>query len=488
MTLPNVDTFGADVSGKAPAGLHSEILYSILDLQFDRTDSMLGVCLTQEPGDAHSLYLQNYLEFLNAVISGDRDSFERYLEASGKRIESIRDEIKSNPESLSYLCSIYLHSFFLRASHGEMFKAARNFYSSHRYLRQSEEENPGYAENLRNRGVITLVTGSMPDDYHWLLKVFGMEGETGEGFNYLWEYQSTSLGANRLEACLLLLYAGQIIDPGNLGRDTSLCCEGDSITLCRYARALGDLSRGNSQGVVENLDNYRQEKGEREFPYLDLALGEALLNTLDEEARVPLKRFIMNHRGDSYRHYAWHKISWTYALSGDWEMYTKARQEVLQAGEALLDADRQALSEASDAHPLNIFLLKGRLLFDGGFYREALDHMTDGIGGLADANSSGVLANLKDSLEYTYRLARIHDRLGDKVIALEYYDEVIECGKDESWYFAPNASLSMGLIFEEDGQPEMAMEYYRRCLKINNSAYKSSIDYKARQGIHRLEN
>ena len=31
MTLPNVDTFGADVSGKAPAGLHSEILYSILD-------------------------------------------------------------------------------------------------------------------------------------------------------------------------------------------------------------------------------------------------------------------------------------------------------------------------------------------------------------------------------------------------------------------------------------------------------------------------
>jgi hypothetical protein len=55
------------------------------------------------------------------------------------------------------------------------------------------------------------------------------------------------------------------------------------------------------------------------------------------------------------------------------------------------------------------------------------------------------------------------------------------------WYFAPNAALHLGMIREESGDPDMALEYYRKCLKINKSAYKMSIDYKARQGVRRME-
>ncbi len=341
--FPVCSIFGAAGTGVALPGNHTEILNSIIDLRFERADSLLDHCLELDPNDADALYLQNYLEFLDAVISGDRQDFEQYLEASENRIRTIRPGIKSDPGSLTVLSSIYLQSSFLRANHGETLRAARNFYSSYRYLRQSEERNPGFSGNYRIRGLITLVTASMPDDYHWLLKVFGMGGDTEEGFRYLQKYYDASRGPYRLEACLLLLYASHTIHPGNKNENVPPgcggdSCEGDSITLCRYIRALEDLSQGNSRGVVENLLDYRQKTGERAFPYLDLLLGEAMLNNLDVAARFPLERFIRNHRGDSYIHYAWHKISWCYALNGEWDSFRDARQEVLGSGEPYLDA------------------------------------------------------------------------------------------------------------------------------------------------------
>jgi tetratricopeptide (TPR) repeat protein len=98
-----------------------------------------------------------------------------------------------------------------------------------------------------------------------------------------------------------------------------------------------------------------------------------------------------------------------------------------------------------------------------------------------------VLRNRKDSIEYKYRLARVYDRIDDKTTAIRYYQEVLASGSGEKWYFAANAALQLGIIHEAEGDKEQALEYYRECLKINKSAYEKSIDYKARQGIRRLE-
>lgn len=460
--------------------LHSQILYSILSLHFGEADSLLEISLELDPGNSETLYLQNYLEFLNVLISGDMESFGGYIEASGKRVESIRAGRTNYPGSDSDLSSIHLQSSVLCAYHGEMFKSARHFYYSYRYLRKSEEADPGEVRNLRNRGLSTLIIGSVPEEYRWLLTVFGMKGDIEEGFGFLEEYHAEAGGPERLEACLILMFGRHMIDPGEGDLSVNGDCRIDSLTLYRYALALKDLGSGNSEKVIENLLDYRQEEGERKFVYPDLLLGEAMLNKLDTGAYVQLERFARNHGGDHYRHYAWHKLSWCYALNGEWDRYRDARQEVLGSGEPYLDADRQALSEALDTLPLNTDLLKARLLFDGGYYQDALGRLED--------RSAVLLRNRRDSIEYNYRLARIYDRLGDRDRAVAYYEEVIASGSGEAWYFAPNAALHLGMISEKEGNPDKALEYYRECLKINKSAYKKSIDYKARQGIRRLEN
>ena len=378
-----------------------------------------------------------------------------------------------------HMSTIHLQSSVLCAYHGETFRAGRHFYQAYRYLRRSEEADADDIRKFRNRGMITLVNGSVPEEFRWLLKVIGLRGGIAEGLGYLEEYRTAVMGAERLEACLLLMLAGHTMDPGKMyWNEREDCGKGERTTLL-YARALEDLGSGNSRGVVVSLLDYRQPVEERELPYLDLVLGEALLNSLDTTARQPLERFTGNNRGGHYRHYGWHKLSWCYALKGEWDLYRKSRQQVLDSGEPYLDADKQAFAEAGDTLPLNVELLKARLLFDGGYYREALGRLED---------SSGLtLLNRRDSIDHRYRLARISDRLEDKNSAIASYEKVIASGPAGDWYFAPNAALHLGMIYEDDGNAEKAIEYYQLCLRINKSSYKRSIDHKARQGIERME-
>lgn len=488
LTERGISSFDPDKDTVAPDA--DRILGAILCLRFREADSLL--VHDRATGDPRLLYLRNYLEFLDALISGERLIFDRYLEDSGQRIESIRNGTKQHPGSLLDLSSIHLQSSFLCAVNGENYKALKHFFHAYRYLRQGEEADPGNAGKLRNRGIITLIIGSLPDEYRWILKVFGMRGEVEEGFGYLKEYAALSQGNDGLEACLLLKFSRRILasgkpggrDPGKAGEGSPGDCPGGSRTLDLYADALGDLGSGNSPRVIDRLGGYTQAGNERAFPYIDLLLGEALLRSLDSSANVPLERFLHNHTGMHYRHYVWQKLSWHYFLEGDTLRYREARQKVLDSGEPVLEADRQALNETLDTLPLNPVLLKARLLFDGGYYPRALACLEN--------PSAITLRHERDSVEYLYRLARIYGETGNTVRAIAFYKQVIadqersvSAGRDADWYFAPHAALHLGMIYESAGDPDRALEYYRECLKINRSAYKKSIDFKARQGIRR---
>ncbi len=488
---------GASIDPDVPVVVLDSIFYRILDLRLEAADSLLERSQQYNPGNPGTFYLINYGDFLDALIAGSRPEFEDYLRGSGERIGLLLQDTGKDPFAYSYVSSAHLQSSMLCAYHGEYFRAARHYYYAFRYLRQSELEAPGNPMNYRNRGLITLVSAAVPEEYRWILNVFGLRGDTEEGFGYLQEYMAAAAGPERLEACLLLMFAGQVLgtgDPVVNGRpDPPGCGEQAGArdygqTLQRYARALADLSSGESKAVVENLGNYRQADGERAFPYLDLLLGEAGLQRLDSSAGPSLERFIRGNTGLHYRHYAWHRLSWHHALKGEWELYRAARRQVLECGDPYLDADRQSLAEAVDTLPLNIDLLKARLLFDGGDCLEALG----ALGKYSDSPDSTEeikipLLSRRDTIEYRYRLARIHERLGETGKAITGYDRVIASGSDGDWYFAPNAALHMGMIHEQAGNTEEAGKYYRICLKINRSAYEKSIDYRARQGLRRLE-
>lgn len=465
------------ISQYASSEPYSTILRQILSLQFDAADNLISEFSRDPEMGPDMLYLRNYLEFLDALITGDRSGYEDYQSRAQVRLDSIQSGYGHLSDRLPMISAIHLQSSFLNALHGESFKAARNFYVAKRYLRQTESSQPGDPFNDKLEGLINIIAGSAPAEYHWLMRIFGIRGDIPLGLDQLLEYHDGTSGADRLESCLILLYAQQISGQGT-GEQHDDCAE-DTLTLHRYFHAYHALKSGHSREVIELLNAWQQDPGETALSYLDLLLGEALLNRTDPGAGDQLIRFLERAQGDHYIKTAWHKLSWHHFLEGDSAAYYMARDKVIQEGKGILDADKQAFREASEDVLPNASLLRSRLYFDGGYYRRSFETLQE--------IKPGDLAGRKDSLEYTYRLARIADRLGERDEALSRYHEVVEAGVGSTWYFPSNAALHLGMIYEERGDTAQALRFYQTCLKMNRSAYRNSIGNKAKGGIRRLK-
>ena len=148
-------------------------------------------------------------------------------------------------------------------------------------------------------------------------------------------------------------------------------------------------------------------------------------------------------------------------------------------GKAMVEEDQIALFESESRTVINIYLLKSRLFFDGGYY----DHSLSEITGKKIENFS----YYSDQLEVTYRLGRIMQMTGKKDKAINYFEMTIKNGLSSRYYFAANSALMLGLIYEEEKQKNKAELYFKKCLSIKHEQYKNSIDQKALAGLDRIK-
>jgi tetratricopeptide (TPR) repeat protein len=89
-------------------------------------------------------------------------------------------------------------------------------------------------------------------------------------------------------------------------------------------------------------------------------------------------------------------------------------------------------------------------------------------------------------LEYYYRMGRITQGLKKKIEATHYFDKTITTGRNEPYYYACNAALQLGIMYEKDGQKDKAKQYYQLCLSMNPSDYADSLHASAKAGLSRL--
>jgi tetratricopeptide (TPR) repeat protein len=155
------------------------------------------------------------------------------------------------------------------------------------------------------------------------------------------------------------------------------------------------------------------------------------------------------------------------------------RQAVLKNGSTDSDADKKALADAKSGIWPNRWLLKARLLSDGGYQNEALKLLTGSPGEPLDTPG--------EKLEYLYRMARVYDALGRTEEALANYAATIKQGQNRTEYFAARAALQSGQLYEARGKKQQAIELYQQCLNMENHEYKNSLDQRAKAGIARCK-
>lgn len=235
---------------------------------------------------------------------------------------------------------------------------------------------------------------------------------------------------------------------------------------------------GRNEDALAVMNTFEDSKT-LPFYFLHFKKGQLRMRKLDPGAEEDFRFYVSRFRGFNYVKSAYQKLAWLALLKGDTAGYQSYLDSCLFRGGTLVDEDKDALEEARSREIPNVVLLRARLLFDGGYYKEAQREMTK-IG-------SPSALRFRDKLEYTYRYGRIYHKTGKIERAIFNYKATIQVGEKSAYYFAANSALMLGVLYEEQKEYDNAASYFRLCLAMRHHDYQNSIDQKAQAGLERLE-
>jgi tetratricopeptide (TPR) repeat protein len=456
----------------------------ITSLRFDEARVTIDSIRQEDPENLIPIVLENYIDFLTIIVGEDENEFERLEEVQSDRIKLLKKGDETSPWYRSCIAQVYLQWAFARVRFGEYFTAGREIRKAFLILEENQAEYPGFLPDKVGLGIMHALIGTIPDNYRWIANLFSMGGsvELGrseliealdrawdEGYPYLegealffLSFLELNLQPDRMRSVELLPYYGK---------------ESGNNLMLVFSKAKILMQTGHNNEAIELLLN--RPRGDEYYPfyYLDFLTGLAKLNRLDEDANSFFLRFTTNFKGDAYVKEAYQKLAWYWLLNDDVEKYKTCMKKVILYGDDFSDGDKLALADAKSGDIPNTCLLRSRLLYDGGYYTKA-----DSALKLMDCP----LISPRDSAEYTYRRGRIYHSMGLKDDAITWYDKTIDESRDLPYYFAANAALQAGTIYEAGGHLETAYDYYRKCLRMPNTEYRRSLQQKAKAGLNRV--
>ncbi len=457
----------------------------ITALRFDEARELIAQEYAENPGNLVPVMLENYIDFLTILVAEDEAVFDSLSEYRTERLDLLSDGDPNSPWYRSLLAKVNLQWAFARIKFGSYITAGLEVRKAFRLLEENAREYPDFLPDKVGLGILHALIGTIPDNYQWVAGLFSMRGSVEEGRRELME---VLLLADSLDYSYLkgeALFFRSFIDL-NLRADREKALEllpyydeayqQNLLLTFSYARIL--MQNAMNDRAIEVLLHRPGGGDYYPFYYLDFLLGQCKLNRLDKDADEYFYRFTTNFKGDSYIKSAYERLAWACLLDDDTTGFRRNMQKVLVYGDDFTDGDKIALRDAESGYIPDISLLRARLLFDGGYY-----HAADSVLGHAEQQWSSP----RERIEYPYRRGRVYHAMGLHAKAVEWYDKAISLGSEEPWYYAANAALKAGMISEMGGNYTEAESYYRKCLRMKNKEYKTSIAQKAKAGLNRLE-
>ena len=457
-----------------------------LALKYNEAYDLIGQMRKTDPENLIAYYIENHLECIHIFISENKSDFDKYSPNEKKRLNAIRNGDASSPYYLFTQAQIRLFWAMNKIKFGNYLDALNEASTAYELLETNEKKFPNFIANKMTLGVLHAVVGTIPDNFKWGAKlVFGMNGTIEQGQSEIEEvinYAKTNDFVFESEAMVMYAFlmlhlnnrsesAWNIINNGKLKpRENMLHC---------FALANVAMRTGRNDKAIEILQNRPTGNGYLTVYYLDYMLGLAKLYRGDGDADESLKKYVYYFKGRNYLKEGFQRIAWFELLRGNPSGYKIFIENCKKVGRADIGGDKNALKEAKLGVVPNPILLRGRLFFDGGYYQKAYDSLKDRRESDFDTQAL--------RLEYTYRMGRILQMMRKYNDAIQYYDKTIQAGKQTKYYYACNAALQMGIIYEEYKQYDKARQYYNYCLALNPDDYADSLHASAKAGLNRIK-
>ena len=459
---------------------------NIFELKLTTAKALIANEKKVNPNNSIIPLLENYIDYFHLLTTESKADFDKLKENKSKRLDQVEGDDRSSPYYLYAQAEINLQWALIRGRYGEYFTAAREIKKANSLLQDNVKKFPGFHLNAKGLGVINAFLGNLPDGIlKSTLATFGIRGNLQTGMNML-DNLAENLPKSTYEPFYEEVIFYYVFVLNDIAHSPSAYQKtmkytgriADSSLLKAYLKASVCAKTGHNAEAIQILLNRPSGNYYESFPYLDLLLGKAMLNKLDYSATTYFNLFLQHNKGVNYIKDANLYLAWSSLLKGDTGAYSAFITKVKAAGYTYQEKDKQALNEANSPVP-EVSLLKARLLFDGGYYSKGLEILSD--------KKETDYSVGRDRVEYYYRLGRINDELGKDGVALSNYQLAIDAGKMLKYYFAANAALQMGKIYEREKNYSKAKVSFNTAIQMKNHEYESSIETQAKAGLNRIK-
>ncbi|MFC2138516.1 hypothetical protein ACFLTE_10100 [Bacteroidota bacterium] len=439
------------------------------------------------PNNLSAYYIENYIDLIETVIDGSEERLEVYKNNFYDRIDVIKSiSDKSDPYYLLYLSEMYLQTTLLNGQFKEFINAGYHFYKSYKYTEENIELFPDFIFNKKTKGIHDLLISIIPEEYESLFSFLGFKGGYEQGkqnideyYNFAKNKESLNNEAVMFKFFVLAQFGKDELAPleflNNEKYDTS---SNIVVNLC-YVLAIKQT--GNTDKVIDFIEKKEINPDNYPIPHLNYLIGSLKFTRLDDNSNIYFEKFLKYYKGGHFIKHTNRKLAWYYYLHDNIEKYNYHKSKAIKEGLGIIEHDRQAFYELSDTVQPNKTLIKARLLFDGGYHLKAKKLLIENA-------EEFKKTNLKNQVEYFYRLARVYQVLKDFDKAKKYFNYTLQYGESiKQYYFVPNAAYNLGLIKEVEGNYEEAKQLYKKCLSTIKRSYYISIDRKAKMALKRVD-
>ena len=435
------------------------------------------------PNNLTLALLESYADFYQLFLNENPIEYQRIYPEFEKKIKLLESGPKNSPFYLYSIALVHLHKSVAAIRFDKNWEAALDFRKAYILFKDNKKAFPQFSPNDVYYGFLSSVIGTIPKGYQWMASILGMTGKITEGNALVLKYIKSNDEYShycRNEALFLYPYLLMIFESNEKKAFNFLETTPYDLKhnhLHAYMATNLYLNHQQSDKAIDIIEDIELGDDYLKLPFWQLEKGYSLLNQLKLDlAQKALSDFVNSFKGQFYVKDAYEKLSWISLLQGDSKKANQYRNEVLNKGNQITDADKLAYQNAKSAwpHPL---LLKARLLSDGGYQANALQILT--------GKTSNDFSSDAEKTEFVYRLGRIYDLMDQPDMAIKFYKSAIEKGHDLTEYFAARAALQIGLIYEKKGEYAKAISSFNSCIEMKNHAFKNSLDQKAKAGIQR---
>lgn len=451
-----------------------------VELRLDEAEKKLKDIRNQDPDNLYLDLLSGRILFFRSYIPDNKKQYDKYEEQFDEHLKSVQKG--SDKEVITHIASseLYLIKAFLEMRYGSSWGTAWNGYMAWSELETVIEQSPDHPLVQYGNGLLQATVGSLPENFQFFTRLIGMKGSVLEGLNLMDSAVKNEVVRNNGVfyeefAYMYCLVRFQLLDDSStLLSEYDVDVKGSSFFL--YMQTLQLLQRGENDKAVSILTARPTGNGRIAHPFMDLMTGKVLLNRQDPRAGDWFQKYLDGYKGKNHIKAVHRYLFWHFSFLGANEKAARQRQLAVSSATSS-SKDLQAKEDLEDDMPL--FLIRARLLFDGGYDVQAKTLLND-PSSLMQASSP------IERTEYYYRRGRINYRLGLFSEAQLDFKRAVEYCTEER-YNCANSWLYLGFIAEKKQNSKKAKECYEEVLKQSGFAYFEGLQQKAKSGLERLE-